>query len=96
MSNEARDFLGNTIAVGDTVAFPHSGGTKLVSGEVVSISAKQCRIKCNKGHRRSVSNFRRGQTIQTPEVTQRNHQHCIVVKEHENETIVKIHQVEDN
>jgi len=80
MTSEAKDLLGNTICVGDTVVIPHSGAQKLVVGEVVKISARQCRIQCKVGRGRS-TNFRTGETTSMPEITQRNHEHCVVISE---------------
>lgn len=79
MNEEARDFLGQPITVGATVIIPHSGAQKLVLGQVLSISAKQCRIQCISGHGRAV-NFHSGESTTMPDITQRNHKHCAVIR----------------
>ena len=78
MSIRAIDLLGNDISVGDTVVISHSGAQKLVAGEVLSISAKQCRIRCVVGCG-VAQNFKSGERTRMPEITQRNHEHCVVI-----------------
>lgn len=41
----AKDYFGNVIEIGDTVAFMQIGYRNLIQGEVISISAKELRIK---------------------------------------------------
>lgn len=79
MVSEAKDLLGNTITVGSTVVIPHSGAQKLVVGEVLKITNKQCRIQCKVG-RGGATNFYTGEKTVMPEITQRNHEHCVVIK----------------
>lgn len=76
----ATDFDDNEIAVGDTVIFPHSGGAgKLVKGKVLSISPKQVRIECTKGHA-IARNFKPGESTAMLDVVSRNHEHVFIVK----------------
>jgi len=74
----ALDFDGKEIKVGCTVIFPHSKGGKLIKGEVLSISNKQCRIECLT-EVIPMRDFRTGDVTLTPEVTSRNHEHVYVV-----------------
>ena len=76
----AKDILGRDIVVGHLVVVPHTGANKLIVGRVLSISAKQCRIRCLQGHQMPGKNFRDGDVTVVPEITQRNHEHCCIVE----------------
>lgn len=84
MSIDAKDLLGNPIAVGDTVVISHSNSQKPVVGKVLSISKKQCRIECQVGRKEpsKVKDYSLAAAYKStkvmPEVVQRNHQNCVV------------------